>query len=60
MTHACLSWKFAADIHILKLVRSQNSVFFTTGKFPWSTQVRELHMAFQMPYICKYVTKFCR
>jgi hypothetical protein len=38
----------------------QNKVLRTIGKFPSRTPVRELHMAFQVPYIYDYTTKLCR
>jgi hypothetical protein len=60
MTYACPAWEFAADTHILKLQRLQNMVLRTTGKFSRRTPVRELHMAFEVPYIYDYVTKLCR
>jgi hypothetical protein len=51
MTYACTAWEFSADTHLLKLQPLQNKVLRTTGKFPRRTPVRELHMAFQVPYI---------
>jgi hypothetical protein len=54
------AWEFAADIHILKLQRLRNKVLRTIGKFPRRTPVRQLHMAFQVPYIYDYITKLCR
>jgi hypothetical protein len=60
ISYACLVSEFAADIHLLKMKRLQNKVFRTTGKFPRFTPVRELHMAFLLPYIYDYITKFCR
>jgi hypothetical protein len=56
-TYACLAWEFAADNHLLKLQRLQNKVFHTTGDFPRHTPVRDLHMAFQLPYIYDYITQ---
>jgi hypothetical protein len=49
ITYACPTWKFAADIHLLKLQRLQYKILRTTGKFPKRTPVRELYMAFQAP-----------
>jgi hypothetical protein len=60
MTYACLAWEFAADTHLLKLQGLQNKVHHTIGKFPRCTPVRELHKAFQVLYICDYITKLCR
>jgi hypothetical protein len=49
-----------ADKHLPKLQRLQNKVLCTTGKFPRRTPVRDLHMAFKLPYIYDYVAKLCR
>jgi hypothetical protein len=57
MTYACPAWEFAADNQLLKLQRLQNKVLRTTGNFPRRTPVRDLHMAFKLPYIYDYVTK---
>jgi hypothetical protein len=51
MTYACPAWKFAANAHLLKLQRLQNKAVRTIDAFPRRTEVRELHMAFQVPYI---------
>jgi hypothetical protein len=40
--------------------RLQNKVPRTTGNFPRCTPVQELHKAFNIPYICNYITKLCR
>jgi hypothetical protein len=42
------------------LQRLQNKVFRTIGNFSWRTPVREMHMAFHLPYVYDYVTKLCR
>jgi hypothetical protein len=60
MPYACPALEFAADGHPLISQRLQNVVLRTTGKFPKCTPVRELHMAFQVPYIYDYVAKLCR
>jgi hypothetical protein len=44
----------------LKLQRLQNKVLRTIGNIPRHTPVRELHKAFNSPYIYDYVTKLCR
>jgi hypothetical protein len=51
MTYACPAWEFAADIPVMKLQCLQNKVLRTIGKFRRCTPVRELLMAFQVPYI---------
>jgi hypothetical protein len=60
MTYACPAWEFATDTHLLKLQRLQNKVLRTTGNFPRCTPVRELHKAFDIPYIYDYTTNLCR
>jgi hypothetical protein len=44
----------------LKLQRLQNRVLRAIGKFPRSTSVRDLHVAFQIPYLYDYISKLCK
>jgi hypothetical protein len=60
MTYACPAWEFAAETYLLKLQRLQNKVLRTTDSFPRCTSVRDMHMAFQIPYVYDYITKSCR
>jgi hypothetical protein len=60
MTYASPAWEFVANAHLLKLQRLQNKVLRTSGNFPKRTLVRELHKAFNIPYIYDYITKLCR
>jgi hypothetical protein len=60
MTYACPTWEFAAETYLLKLQRLQNKVLRSIGSFPRSTLVRDMHMAFQIPYVYDYITKSCR
>jgi hypothetical protein len=61
MTYACPAWEFSADTHLLKLQRPQNKLLCTIGNnFPRRTSVRELHMAFKLPYVYDYITELCR
>jgi hypothetical protein len=60
MTYASPAWEFAADTHLMKLQRLQNKVLRTAGIFRRRTPVREMHMAFHLPYIYDYTTKLCR
>ncbi|PNF22596.1 hypothetical protein B7P43_G12673 [Cryptotermes secundus] len=60
MTYASPAWEFAADTHLVKLQRLQNKVLRTIGNFPRRTPVRDLHMAFKIPYVYDYITKLCR
>jgi hypothetical protein len=54
------AWEFAAESLLLKLQRLQNKVLRTIGNFPRRTSVRDMHVAFQIPYIYDYITKSCR
>jgi hypothetical protein len=60
MTYASLAWEFAPDTHLMKLQRLQNNVLRTIGNLPRRTWIRNLHMAFKIPYIYDYTTKLCR
>jgi hypothetical protein len=60
MTYACPAWEFAAETHLLKLQRLQNKVLRTTGNLPRCTSVRDMHVAFQIPYVYDYITKLRR
>jgi hypothetical protein len=60
MTYACHAWEFAADTCLMKLQRLQNKVLRTNGNFPRRTPVREMRMAFCLPYVYDYITKLCR
>jgi hypothetical protein len=60
MTSACPTWKLAADKHLLKVQRLQNTVLRTTENFSRRKPVRDLHMAFELPYIYDYITRLCR
>jgi hypothetical protein len=60
MTYDCTAWEFAADNHLLKLLRLQNKVLRTIGNLPRRTPVRDLHMVFKLPHIYDCITKLCR
>jgi hypothetical protein len=60
MTYACPTWEFAADTHLMILQRSQNRVLRAIGNFDRRTPVRDLHLAFKIPYVYDYITKLCR
>jgi hypothetical protein len=49
---------FAADNHLLKLQHLQNKVLRTIGNFPRRTPIRDLHMAFKLPYIYHYIKNY--
>jgi hypothetical protein len=44
----------------MKLQRLQNKVLRTIGNFIRRTPVRDLHIAFIIPYVYDYITKLCR
>jgi hypothetical protein len=44
----------------MKLQRFQNRVLCAIGKLDRSTPVRDLHLAFNIPYVYDYITKLCR
>jgi hypothetical protein len=60
MTYACPAWEFAAETYLLKLQCLQNKVLRTNGNLPSSTLVRDMHVAFQIPYVYDYITNLCR
>jgi hypothetical protein len=60
MTYASPAWEFEANTDLLKLQRLQSKVLRTIGNFPRRTPVRELHKAFNIPYIYDYITKLYR
>jgi hypothetical protein len=60
MTYASPAWEFAAETHLIKFQRLQNTVLRTIGNLPRRTPVRELHMVFKLPYVYDYITKLCR
>jgi hypothetical protein len=60
MTYACPAWELAADTCFMKLERLQNKVLRTIGNFPRCTPVRDLHTAFDLPFLYDYITNFCR
>jgi hypothetical protein len=51
VTYASPVWESVAETHLIKLQRLQNKVLRTIGNFPRRTSVRELHMAFNIPYV---------
>jgi hypothetical protein len=59
-TYACPAWKLAADTYLLKLQRLQNKVLRTIENFPRCTPFRDMHTAFNLPYVYDYITELCR
>jgi hypothetical protein len=60
ITNACPAWGFAADAQLMKLQRLQNKALRKIGKFPKSTPIRDMHMAFQIPHVYDYKAKLSR
>jgi hypothetical protein len=58
ITYARPAWKFAAVSHLVKLQRLQNKILRTIGNLPGRTPVRDLHMAFKIPYVYDYITNY--
>jgi hypothetical protein len=48
------------DSHLLKLQRLQNRVLHTIDNLPRRTPTRDLHMAFQIPYLHDLIIKLSR
>jgi hypothetical protein len=44
----------------MKLQRLQNKVLRTICNYPRRTPVRDLHLAFQIPFVYDYIIKLCR
>jgi hypothetical protein len=59
LTYACPTWEFVADTHLWKLQRLQNRVLRAIGDLDRRTLVRDLHVAFKIPYVYDYITKLC-
>jgi hypothetical protein len=53
ITYAC------PDTLLMKPQHLRNKGLCTIGKFPRPTPVRDLHMAYQLPYAYDYITKLC-
>jgi hypothetical protein len=51
---------FAVDTHLMKLQRLQNRVLRAISNLDRRTSVRDLHLAFKIPYVYDYITKLCR
>jgi hypothetical protein len=59
MAYDCPIWEHAANDHLLKLQDLQNRVLHAVGNLDKCTPVRELHVAFKIPYVYDYITKLC-
>jgi hypothetical protein len=44
----------------MQVQRLQNKVLRINGNFPRRTPIRDLDMAFKLPYLYDYITKLCR
>jgi hypothetical protein len=54
MTYACPTRECAADAHLSKLQRLQNRVLRAVGIVDKCTPVREMYVAFRIPYMNDY------
>jgi hypothetical protein len=57
---ACPAWEFAAVRYLVKLQILQDKVHCTIGNLSRRTPIRDLHIAFKIPYLYDFVTKLCR
>jgi hypothetical protein len=60
MTYVCFTWEHEADAHLLRLQRLQNRAHRVIGDFDRCTPVRELQVAFKIPYVYDYATQLSR
>jgi hypothetical protein len=51
MTYACPVCEFVAETRLLTLQRLRDRVLRTVGNFPRRTSVRDIRVAFQIPYV---------
>jgi hypothetical protein len=58
MTYACLAWKLAATVHLLKLQCLRNKVLCNIGNCPRCTPDRNLHFAFRISYAYDFITAY--
>jgi hypothetical protein len=58
--YGCPARELAADTYLLKLQHLKNKALHTIGNFPRCTPVRDMHTAFNLPYVYDYITKLCR
>jgi hypothetical protein len=59
MIYASPTWECAADALLLKPQRVQNKVLCAIGNLYRRTPVREICVAFKIPYVYGDVTKLC-
>jgi len=57
--YACPDWELALGTYLLKLQLLHTQALSTIGNFPRHTPIRELHVAFKIPYVYGFVTKLC-
>jgi hypothetical protein len=57
-TYAYHTWEFAADTHAMKLQRLQKRILRLIGKLDRRTPVRDLHLAFKIPYVYDYINLY--
>jgi hypothetical protein len=60
MTCASPAWEFATVTQLIKSQRLQNKVLRTIGNYPRPTPFRDLHVAFNIPFVYDYITTLFR
>jgi hypothetical protein len=58
MSYACPAWEFVADTRLMKLQRLKNKVLRAIGDLDRRPSVRDLHLAFKIPYVNDYFYLF--
>jgi hypothetical protein len=58
MSYASPAWEFAAETHLMNLQRLQNKFLRTIDNLPRRTPVRDLHIAFKIPYVYDYIKNY--
>jgi hypothetical protein len=60
MEGECQSFQILFNFEFGDSIYNKRSVHGTIGTFPRRTSVRDMHVAFQIPYVYDYITKTCR
>jgi hypothetical protein len=58
--YACPAEELAADTYLFKLQHLQNKVLRTIGNSARCPSLRDLHTAFNLPYVYDYIINLCR
>jgi hypothetical protein len=60
MAYTCARWKYATDVHLLKLQTPGEESSMRYWKPRQTHSGSELHLAFKIPYMYNYIIKLCR